>query len=164
MSNASAAAAADAASRLISLWAQPAHAALLQQPPPAVINAELQTFLERSYSEIITLKMVMHRELQICSGGREVYIGAFLEGLLEARAVATLAQLLAWLQQRPELLHIAEVAAERPPPGDHTTYTLIWITSSRGAQGWQRQRRQQKAVTVACQAFDSEVPIRVQAH
>jgi hypothetical protein len=56
----------------------------------------------------------------------------FLQDALASHAVATLAQLLVWLQQRPELLQLPALAADESARSSSHSHGALWLACTRG--------------------------------
>jgi hypothetical protein len=126
---------ADAASSLSRLWKQSAHAKLLQRQPAERISAKQAALFEQSFQETAELGLCLDEllKLQLQEDNREEDIQLILEETLAARPVAMLAQLLVWLQQRPELLQLPEQAADTLAPAQESSYCKLWSGSIQGA-------------------------------
>jgi hypothetical protein len=98
------------------LWKQSAHAKLLQRPPPQNISLKQAALLRDTGQEIDNLMTAFEKAAptwRVLLNHSSAHTGvAFLNAVLAARPVATLSQLLVWLQQGPALLRLPELAAE----------------------------------------------------
>jgi hypothetical protein len=129
-------AAVSAASALSRLWKQSAHAKLLQRPPAPKLSAKHAALIQQTADLIGTLKWhaetvtAFHAPLQKAGEGTGVTLRQnFLDDVLAARPVATLAKLLEWLQQQPELLQMPMLAAQEERP---TGYGRLWLACTQG--------------------------------
>jgi hypothetical protein len=98
------------------LWKQSAHAKLLQRPPAQKISQQLAALLHDTGDEIINIMTAIDKAAAacrvMCNHSRAHPGVEFLDAVLVARPVATLSQLLVWLQQGIALLQLPELAAE----------------------------------------------------
>jgi hypothetical protein len=98
------------------LWKQSAHAKLLQRPPTHKTSLKQAALLQDTRQELVKLATAITKAAISCqsiSGHSSAQPGiAFLDVVLAARPVATLSQLLVWLQQGAALLQLPELAAE----------------------------------------------------
>jgi hypothetical protein len=98
------------------LWKQSAHAKLLQRPPAQKISPKQAALLQDTGHEILNLKEAMNQaaaSLRAIGDDSSTQSGlTILDPILAARPVATLSQLLVWLQQGVALLRLPELAAE----------------------------------------------------
>jgi hypothetical protein len=115
------------------LWKKPAHAKLLHRQPADHITAKQAELIKQSASETAALALCIQQALHLQSQELEEHVQEFLEATFAARPVATLAQMLVWLQQRPELLELPAVAAEEnPAPAERASYRMLWKASIKG--------------------------------
>jgi hypothetical protein len=114
------------------LWKQSTQTKLLQRPPADRISAKNRTLHEQTYHETATLGLCLDEVLQLQSEESLQLAEDLLQATLAARPVATLAQLLVWLQQRPELLQLPQQAAQQPGSVDESSYCTLWMCCSRG--------------------------------
>jgi hypothetical protein len=98
------------------LWKQSAHAKLLQRPPAQKISFKQAALLQDTAQEIAILFTAIDKAAAACRVMRNhsgTHTGLrFLDAILAARPVATLSQLLVWLQQGIALLQLPELATE----------------------------------------------------
>ncbi|WIA12713.1 hypothetical protein OEZ85_006352 [Tetradesmus obliquus] len=132
-----------AASQLNKLWKQPAQVKLLQQPPPAKVNPKLAGLLQQTAQHVSQLTrlaseawdtaVLLNKQQQ---PWRCHPMLIFVEDLLAASPMPVLAQLLQWLQQRPELLQLQDLAATEGGDGDGAgnggSYSVLWVTCVTG--------------------------------
>jgi hypothetical protein len=102
--------ASSAAYALSRLWKQSAHVKLLQQPPARKISNKLASLLIQSKQHVIDLEEALREATPICSdlveGCHPQYGHDLVAAVMEAKPVSTIARLLVWLQQQPELLRL----------------------------------------------------------
>jgi hypothetical protein len=140
----------DAASSLSRLWKQSANAKLLQQPLAKKINNKLAALIKQSAQHMLVLEGVLSEATPFCSdlaeSGYPQYGHDVVAAVLEAKAVSTIARLLVWLQQQPEMLGLhawddkddAEVAAACLSSSSSSSssvpisYGRLWLISVRG--------------------------------
>jgi hypothetical protein len=138
---------ADAAAALVSFWKQPAHAKLLRRPVPVKVTKQQVSYIYHSIDHIRDLGRAMlkaeamRQQLQK-EGLVTLSEQLLLESTFAAQPVATLARLLVWMQQRPELLHLpnldAQLASEKGRRSSSSTeatvlpYTVLWQFSAKG--------------------------------
>jgi hypothetical protein len=139
------------ASNLVRFWKHSAHAKLLQRPPPDRISPRQAAILGQGYQPAADLGLLSAEVVQLFSeeDDCEGHVQEFLQATFAARPVATLAQLLVWLQQRPELLRFPEVAAGKLAPDecdfrDQSAYCFLWMAISKGMRRWQQQWQQRQ--------------------
>ncbi|WIA30740.1 hypothetical protein OEZ86_000807 [Tetradesmus obliquus] len=113
-----------AAALLSRLWKQSAHAKLLQRPPADNAITKHQTLFQKTQDHAVVLELCLDQVLRLQPQGDD-HAEQFLQAVLAARPVATLARLLVWLQQRPELLQLPEQAAEELTCG--LSYGTVWM-------------------------------------
>jgi hypothetical protein len=98
------------------LWKQSAHAKLLQRPPAQKISPKHAALLQDTTREILHLMTATNKAAAAYIDGRKHSSDhprlRYLDSLLLARPVATLCQLLVWLQQGIAVLQLPELAAE----------------------------------------------------
>jgi hypothetical protein len=116
------------------MWKQSAHAKLLQRPPTENTNTKHAALLEQSYHEITKLSdaangVQLHLLLQTREADKAA---ALIDEVFAARAVSTLAGLLVWLQQRPELLQLPEDTASQPVSAVEYSYCGLWSRCTKG--------------------------------
>jgi hypothetical protein len=118
------------------LWKQSAHAKLLQRPPAQKLSPKLAALLHDTGEEMINIMTAIDTAAAACRVIRNhssAHPGVeFLDAVLAARPVATLSQLLVWLQQGIALLQMPELAAElgRRAAGGATAATDDGSTTS----------------------------------
>jgi hypothetical protein len=125
---------ADAASQLSRLWKQSAQAKLLQRPPADRISAKYEALFKQSYHETVDLGVCTDEVLRLQSEDSLQLAQEFLQAILAAKPVSTLALLPVWLQQRPELLQLPQEEAQQPINIDDSRYCTLWMCCSRGAR------------------------------
>jgi hypothetical protein len=92
-------------------------AKLLQRPPAQKISPKQAALLQETEQQLSKLTSAAKKAAAACIDVRDhtsVHPGlTFMNSVLAARPVATLSQLLVWLQQAPTLLQLPELAAQR---------------------------------------------------
>jgi hypothetical protein len=119
--------------QLARLWKRSAHAKLLLRPPAATISAKHIGLFQHSIQYAAALEeaaLASHEQMLLQQVPADVQ--CFLQDVLASHAVATLAQLLAWLQQRPELLQLPALAADESAYSGCHSYGALWLVCSRG--------------------------------
>jgi hypothetical protein len=115
------------------LWKLSAHAKLLKQPPAATSSAKQLALFQHSIQYADALEEAAHiaheKLLQQQEPGD---VQCFLQDVLASRAVATLARLLVWLQQRPELLQLPALAVDESACSSSYEHAALWLACSRG--------------------------------
>jgi hypothetical protein len=132
------------------LWKQSAHAKLQQQPLAKKINNKLAALIKQSAQHMLVLEGVLSEATPFCSdlaeSGYPQYRDDLVAAVLEAKPVSTIARLLVWLQQQPEMLGLhawddkddAEVAAAACSSSGSSSssvlvsYGRLWLISVRG--------------------------------
>jgi uncharacterized membrane protein YgcG len=99
-----------AATALTRLWKQSAHVKLLQQPLARKISSKLASVLQLSAHHLVALADVLTEATPFCSDlverGHPEYGHDLVAAVMEAKPVSTIAQLLVWLQQQPDMLRL----------------------------------------------------------
>ncbi|WIA38403.1 hypothetical protein OEZ86_001729 [Tetradesmus obliquus] len=111
-----------AVSQLSRLWKQSAHAKLLQRPPADRLGAKQAAVFEQTNDAVVDLGLCVDALHLLQSQARAEYADEFLQAVLATRPLATLARLLVWLQQRPELLLLPGNEAQ-----EHVIYRTVWM-------------------------------------
>jgi hypothetical protein len=130
--------------QLARLWKRPPHAKLLLRPPAAYIGAKHIGLFQNSIQYAAALEAAAHaaHEQQVPGD-----VQCFLQDVLASHAVATLAQLLAWLLPRPELLQLPALAADESAYSGCHSHGALWLACSRGG------RRAVTHATTACSGW-----------
>jgi hypothetical protein len=122
--------------QLARLWKQSAHAKLLKQPLAAASSVKLKHLglFQHSIQYAAALEEAAHvAHEQLLQQQVPADVQCFLQDVLASHAVATLAQLLAWLQQRPELLQLHELAADQSACSGCHNHGALWLACNKGA-------------------------------
>jgi hypothetical protein len=116
------------------LWKRPAHAKLLLRPPAATISAKHIGLFQNSIQYAAALEEAAHaaHEQLLVQQQPDAHLQCFLQDVLASHAAATLAQLLAWLLPRPELLQLPALAADAAAYSGHHNHGALWLACSRG--------------------------------
>uniref|UniRef100_A0A383WH82 Uncharacterized protein n=1 Tax=Tetradesmus obliquus TaxID=3088 RepID=A0A383WH82_TETOB len=115
-----------AASPLSRLWKPSAQAKLLQRPPADCISDKQQKLILQTYYNAAELQRNLNNVAQLGSENSAEHVERLLQAVLAARAVSTLARLLVWLQQRPELLQQPGEAGQQLHSGAQMTCPTLW--------------------------------------
>jgi hypothetical protein len=116
------------------LWKQSVHAKLLRQPPAATSSAKHSGLFQHSIQYADALEEAAHvaHEQLLQQQEPDARVQCFLQDVLASHAVATLAQLLVWLQQQPGLLQLPELAVDDFASSSGHNHGALWLTCNRG--------------------------------
>uniref|UniRef100_A0A383V4W0 MYND-type domain-containing protein n=1 Tax=Tetradesmus obliquus TaxID=3088 RepID=A0A383V4W0_TETOB len=113
----------DAAHTLQQLLSRPSSKQLLQRPPPAApLTAEQAAFATRCCASLEQLG----KALPFSGAASD---GQILHVLLSEQAACSVGTLLAWLQQRPQQLRLAQIQVQATPAA-RNTLKAVWVEST----------------------------------
>lgn len=113
----------EAAHTLQQLLSRPSSKQLLQRPPPAApLTAEQAAFATRCCASLEQLG----KALPLSGAASD---GQILHVLLSEQAACSVGTLLAWLQQRPQQLRLAQAQVQATPAA-RNTLEAVWVEST----------------------------------
>jgi hypothetical protein len=123
------------------LWKQSAHAKLLHQSPASRVSAKQAALFSQSidYTQLLSDSCEKAAPLvtRLVQQGHTQHQVEFVEAVLAARPVSSLARLLVWLQQQPELLQLHTLEIPEGKAGYQKLKTCLnygdlWVASAGG--------------------------------
>jgi hypothetical protein len=108
------------------------HAKLLQQPPAESHSSKHAALFSRSIQYAARLQQQTSNAFQLWQQDSALDGQAFVDSMLAAHPVAVLCRLLVWLQQKPELLQLPALAADRHAFVGQANHGALWLASLTG--------------------------------